>query len=232
MRLIGVDLASQPKNTSVAVLDGTKLVHLASEADDDAIVDLASDCAVVGIDARSGGRMRSSMPLPPTTEANHRRRRPRRNPPAVPTTSSLSTAGSGRSASRPIASAWSLSRSVCSNDGRDRRRSIRRRRRTRRIRGAVAAWTLVDRSYKRADSGPERAAIVAALGRHLDLGGLTEQMAATTTPRRRAVRSDRLAAAGRTHELDESDTAQAARGLIHIPSGPIEDLAVLATLDG
>ena len=54
MRLLGVDLASQPKNTSVAVLDGAKLVHLASEADDDAIVDLAADCAVVGIDAPLG----------------------------------------------------------------------------------------------------------------------------------------------------------------------------------
>ncbi|HBU04640.1 MAG TPA: hypothetical protein DEA70_09175, partial [Acidimicrobiaceae bacterium] len=54
MRLLGVDLASQPKNTSVAVLDGTTLVHLASEADDDAIVELAFDCAVVGIDAPLG----------------------------------------------------------------------------------------------------------------------------------------------------------------------------------
>jgi len=42
-----------------------------------------------------------------------------------------------------------------------------------------------------------------------------------------------LAAAGRTHAPDERDKAQAAReGWIHIPSGPIEDLAVLATLDG
>ena len=42
-----------------------------------------------------------------------------------------------------------------------------------------------------------------------------------------------LAAAGRTHAPEESDTARAAReGWIHIPRGPIEDLAVLATLDG
>ena len=42
-----------------------------------------------------------------------------------------------------------------------------------------------------------------------------------------------LADAGRTRAPGGSDKAQAAReGWIHIPSGPIDDLAVLANLDG
>ncbi len=101
--------------------------------------------------------------------------------------------------------------------------------------GAVAAWALVDRSYKRTDSGPERAAIVAALGRHLDLGGFTEQMVASDDDLDAVLCAAivGLAAAGRTHAPDERNTAQAAReGWIHIPSGPIDALAGLAPLAG
>ena len=239
MRLLGVDLASQPKNTSVAVLDGTTLVHLASEADDDAIVELASDCEVVGIDAPLGwpdafvdvvtAHHRGESPPPATPKdlqlrrtdhivAEHSGKRPLSVSTdrigvvalrAIRLLERLAGAGADRSGSAGVYETYPG--------------------------GAVAAWTLVDRSYKRADSGPERAAIVAALGRHLDLGGFTEQMVASDDDLDAVLCAAivGLAAAGRTHAPDESDTAQAAReGWIHIPSGPIEDLAVLATLDG
>ena len=54
MRTLGVDLASQPANTSVAVLEGTTVAELHSTADDDTIVELAARCDAVGIDAPLG----------------------------------------------------------------------------------------------------------------------------------------------------------------------------------
>ena len=239
MRLLGVDLASQPKNTSVAVLDGTTLVHLASEADDDAIVDLASDCEVVGIDAPLGW----PDAFVDVVTAHHRGESP---PPATPKDLQLRRTDhivAEHSGKRPLSVSTDRIGVV----------ALRAIRLLERLAGAgadrsggagvyetypggaVAAWALVDRSYKRADSGPERAAIVAALGRHLNLDGFTEQMVASDDDLDAVLCAAivGLAAAGRTHAPDESDTAQAAReGWIHIPSGPIEDLAVLATLDG
>lgn len=239
MRLLGVDLASQPKNTSVAVLDGTTLVHLANEADDDAIVDLASDCAVVGIDAPLGW----PDAFVDVVTAHHRGESP---PPADPKELQLRRTDhivAEHSGKRPLSVSTDRIGVVAlrairllerlAGAGADRSGSAGVYETY--PGGAVAAWALVDRSYKRADSRPERAAIVAALGRYLDLGGFTEQMVVSDDDLDAVLCAAivGLAAASRTHAPAESNKAQAAReGWIHIPSGPIEDLAVLATLDG
>ena len=51
MRTLGVDLAAQPKNTSIAVLDGTRVIDLVSSADNDQIVTLRKRCggAPIGV---------------------------------------------------------------------------------------------------------------------------------------------------------------------------------------
>ena len=171
MRLLGVDLASQPKSMSVAVLDGTTLVHLASEADDDAIVELASDCEVVGIDAPLGW----SDAFVDVVTAHHRGESPRRRRLRTQLRRTDHIVAEHRK--RPLSVSTDrigvvgARRFVCSNDlpGQapiDPAAPAC----TRRIPAVPSQRGLVDRSYKRTDSGPERAAIVAALGRHLDLG--------------------------------------------------------------
>lgn len=237
MRFLGVDLASQPKNTSVAVLDGTTLVHLASQADDDTIVELAADCDATGIDAPFGwpdafvdvvtAHHRGDSPATATPQELQLRRtdlvvaeltgkRPL----------SVSTDRIGVVALRAICI---LERLAGTGVGRDGSAGVFETYPG----GAVAAWALVDRSYKRTDSGPERRKIVDALADHLELGVHAEQMIESDDDLDAVLCAAiaGLAVAGDTHTPAEADEARAKReGWIHIPSGPVESLRTLARL--
>ncbi|MEO0495006.1 MAG: DUF429 domain-containing protein [Actinomycetota bacterium] len=239
MRLLGVDLASQPKNTSAAVLDGATLVHLTSEADDKTIIELAATCSVVGIDAPLGWpdafidvvtAHHRGDPVPAAAPQELQLRRTDlviaeltgKRPLSVSTDrigvvalrairllEHLAGAGADRSGAASVYETYPG--------------------------GAVAHWALVDRSYKRTDSQPERAAIVTALAAHLDLGGFAEQMVASDDDLDAVLCAAivGLSVAGRTHRPADADRDRASReGWIHVPAGPIEDLTVLVDLDG
>ena len=239
MRLLGVDLASQPKNTSVAALDGTTLVHLASEADDDTIVELATNCEVTGIDAPLGwpdafvavvgAHHRGDTPAPATPRQLQLRQtdlvvaeRTGKRP------LSVSTDRIGVVALRAIRILERLAGAGADRDG------------TAGVfetypGGAVATWALVDRSYKRTDSTPERRQIVEALGEHLDLGAHTEQMVASDDDLDAVLCAAivGLAVIGETYRPADTEAAKAKReGWIHVPSGSLRTLDRLAELGG
>lgn len=239
MRCLGVDLASQPKNTSVAVLEGARLVRLDSVADDDLIVELAVDANVVGIDAPLGW----PDAFVDVVGAHHRGEA---IPPAEPRTLQLRHTDlfvADRTGKRPLSVSTDrigvvalrairlLERLAGPGADRSGGASVYETYPG----GAVAAWALVGRSYKRADSSEERRAIVDALAEHLDLGGHADQMIASDDDLDAVLCAAvaGLAAAGRTFAPPDvaPDAERASReGWIHIPSGPISDLARLGEI--
>jgi predicted nuclease with RNAse H fold len=54
VKLAGVDLAAQPSNTALCVLDGRDIAQLSTSATDDMIIEGLRGCAKVGIDAPFG----------------------------------------------------------------------------------------------------------------------------------------------------------------------------------
>jgi predicted nuclease with RNAse H fold len=231
VRILGVDLASQPSNTSVAVLDGLDLVHLASTADDDTIVELARTCVAVGIDAPLGWpddfvdvitAHHRGEPIPP---AEPRSLQLRRTDLVVHESTgkrplSVSTDRIGVVALRAIRLLERIAGAGAARDG------------TAGVYetypgGAVAHWGLVERSYKRRDSTPERGAIVEALGRHLELGEHRDRMIAGDDDLDAVLCAALagLAHQGRTTVPGPADADHARReGWIHVPTGSIADL--------
>ena len=235
MRTLGVDLASQPANTSVAVLEGTTVAELHSTADDDTIVELAARCDAVGIDAPLGwpdafvamvnahhrrdalpGAEPGALQLRHTDLVVHERtgKRPL----------SVSTDRIGVVALRAIRLLERLAGSGADRSGAAGIYETYPG-------GAVAHWALVDRSYKRADSTPERTAIVDALGTHLDFGPHRDRTIARDDDLD-AVLCAALAALAHRRLTPRPDADQeeiaAREGWIHVPGGPLSDLRHLA----
>lgn len=233
-RLLGVDLASQPTNTSVAVLEGQRLVELRSAANDDDIVALAHDCDAVGLDAPLGWpddfiamvtAHHHGVSLP---EATPRSLQLRRTDHFVAERIgkrplSVSTDRIGVVALRGIRILERLRGPGADRSGRTGVYETYPG-------GAVVAWQLVARSYKRSDSTPERQTIVEALGRHLDLGDDAARLVASDDDLDAVLCAAvaGLARLGRTVAPEPGDVDRAGReGWIHVPAGPIDDLAAL-----
>ena len=235
MRTLGVDLAAQPKNTSIAVLDGTRVIDLVSSADDDQIVAMADRCDAVGIDAPLGwpdafiGVVTAHHHGDPVPAAEPRSLQLRRTDLVVHETTgkrplSVSTDRIGVVALRAVGLLQRLA-----GNGADRSGGA----------GvyetypgaAIAHWRLVDGSYKRPDATPQRRTIVEALATHLDIGAFTERMIASDDDLDAVLCAAIVALAvdGRTHrpEPDDADIARR-EGWIHVPSGPLADLDTLA----
>lgn len=235
MRILGVDLAAQPKNTSVALLEGNRVIDLLSSADDDAITERARECGAIGIDAPLGWPdafvdvVNAHHRGEPTRPADPRSLQLRLTDRVVHHTTgkrplSVSTDRIGVVALRAIGL---LEHMVGPGADRAGGASVFETYPG----GAVTAWSLVEGSYKRPDSTPQRTAIVDALATHLHLGPHRDRMIASDDDLD-AVLSAVLAALatiGRTVPPlpDQRDVAQR-EGWIHIPSGPLTDIARLA----
>lgn len=234
MRLLGVDLASKPENTSIALVEAGRVVELWSTADDDRIVEAAAGCDAVGIDAPFGWPddfievVTAHHRGAPVPAADPRRLQLRRTDEVVHERTgkrplSVSTDRIGVVALRAIRILERLAGPGADRSGgADVYETYPG--------GAVAGWGLVDRSYKRRDSEPERAAITDAVGAHLDLGPFRDRMIEHDDDLDAVLCAAiaGLAAAGHTHRPDPTDEARARReGWIHVPSGPVGDLARL-----
>lgn len=234
MRTLGVDLAAQPSNTSAAILDGTRLSELTSTADDDTILEMAAGCEAVGIDAPLGW----PDPFVAVIEAHHRGQPLPESDPRSLQLRRTDLDVHGRTGKRPLSVSTDRIGVVAlrairllerlAGPGADRAGSAG-------IYetypgGAVAHWKLVDRSYKRADSTRERAMIVDALEAHLDVGPHRSRMIASDDDLDAvlcaAIAS--LASLRLTGRPEGDDVVVAAReGWIHVPCGPMTDLAQL-----
>ncbi len=231
MRLLGVDLASQPANTSAALLEAGRVVELWSCVDDDLIVTMATGCDAVGIDAPLGwpddfvaaitahhGGQPVPSAEPRALQLRHTDRFVQKQTRKQPL--SVSTDRIGVVALRAIRLLERLA-----GPGADRSGAAG-------IfetypGGAVAAWSLVERSYKRKDSEPERAVITEALAVHLDLGPFRDQMIDSDDDLDAVLCAllAGLSIRGYTHRPAENEQERAQReGWIHIPTGPISDL--------
>lgn len=235
MRTLGVDLAAQPKNTSVAILDGTRLVEVVSGADDDHIVAMADGCDAVGIDSPLGW---PDAFVAVVTAHHHGDAVPNADPRALQLRRtdlmiheatgkrplSVSTDRIGVVALRAIGLLERLAGAGADRSGGAGVYETYPG-------GAVAHWGLVDGSYKRTDSTPQRAAIVEALDGHLQLDGFREQMVASDDDLDAVLCAAivGLAVLGSTHRPTPDDESVARReGWIHVPAGPLADLDALA----
>ena len=234
MRALGVDLASQPTNTSVAILEGTRVVELRSTADDDTIVELATTCDATGIDAPLGWPdafvdvVTAHHRGDPTPPADPRALQLRRTDVVVHERTgkrplSVSTDRIGVVALRAIRLLERLAGPGADRSGGAGIYETYPG-------GAIATWALVDRSYKRVDSLPERTVIVDALAEHLQLGPHRDQMIANDDDLDAVLCAALAALAHRGRTIaptPDEDPIARREGWIHVPSGPLGDLAHL-----
>jgi len=236
MRLVGVDLASQPKRTSLAVIEAGRVVMLISEATDDTIIEHATGAHGVGIDAPLGW----PDAFVETITAHHGHESIPAHDPRNLRLRRTDVITHERSGKQPLSVSTDLIGVV----------ALRAIRLLERLSGvgaardgsagvyetypgsAVAIWDLVTSSYKPKTATDQRAAIVGALSTHLDLGGFDDQMIANDDDLDAVLCAAvaGLAASGATFVPDSDDVSLAQReGWIHIPSEPITSLGQLRT---
>ena len=230
---IGVDLAAQPRRTSIARVhwgDRPTVVDLASAADDDLIVDWCDGAAAIGIDAPFGwpsafvdlvSRHHHGLPANPGDGSESLRLRVTDRIVWETTGKqplSVSTDKIGIVAFRCVRLLDRLRGPGLDRSGADGVYEV--------YPGvALARWGLPSRGYKRGDQAPAvRAEIVQTLEHHVDFGAWATQVRSSDDDLDAVISAllAGLAARGETIRPDP-DTAAAAssEGWIHVPSGPL-----------
>jgi len=234
VRVLGVDLASQPKNTAAAILDGGSLVELVSVVDDDTIVAMADGCEAVGLDAPLGW----PDPFVATITAHHAGLAIPEHPPRdlqLRLTDQVISRAIGKqplsvSTDRIGVVALRAIRVLERLAGLGADRSGKAGVYETYPGGAVARWELTTASYKHRESQPQRERIVVALEQWVALGDFRDQMVERDDDLDAVLCAviARLAKAGRTIRPTPQEQPRSSReGWIHVPIGHIDELRLL-----
>jgi predicted nuclease with RNAse H fold len=237
MRIVGVDLASRPQRSALCVLDWherPRVVALHRPADDDRILHEAAAADAVGIDSPFGwptpfvdlvARHHRGEPTR-TVDATLRDLRLRRTDqwirrwiPRDPL--SVSTDRIGVVALRAVGLVERMRGPGADRSGRDGLFEVYPG-------GSLARWDIPSTGYKSGDGAPVRERIVAAVAPFVDLAGVHDRVVGGDDELDAVITAlvTGLAVAGRTTAAPPECRREAAvEGWIHVPTGPITDLA-------